>query len=66
MKRVEVKVTARSEMTKNELKRFRAQGNIPAILYGRHMKQNIPLSAELKEFTTLLNKYGKSSILIFK
>ena len=66
MKSVEVKVTARSEMTKNELKRFRAHGNIPAILYCRHMKQNIPLSVELKEFTTLLNKYGKSSILIFK
>lgn len=66
MKSVEINVRPRVEMTKNELGRFRGQGNIPAILYGRHMEKNIPLSIEVKEFAKLLNKFGRSSILVFK
>ncbi len=66
MKSVEINVRVRGEMTKNELGRFRGQGNIPAILYGRHMEKNVPLSIEVKEFAKLLSKYGRSSILVFK
>lgn len=66
MKSVEINVKPRGEMTKNELGRFRGQGYIPAVLYGKHMDKNLTLSMEVKEFSRLLSKHGRSSILIFK
>lgn len=66
MKSVEINVKTRTEMTKNELGRFRGQGNIPAVLYGKHMEKNLNLALEVKEFAKLLSKHGRSSILIFK
>lgn len=66
MKSVEIQVFPRSSMTKNELGRFRAQGNVPAILYGKHIENNIPLAFASKEFSKILSTSGKSSILIFK
>ncbi|MEI6092365.1 MAG: 50S ribosomal protein L25 [bacterium] len=66
MKSVEIEVFARSTMTKNELGRFRAQGNVPAILYGKHIENNIPLFFSANTFSKILNTSGKSSILIFK
>ena len=66
MKSVEINVKPRGEMTKNELGRFRGQGNVPAVLYGRHMEKNLILALEVKEFAKLLSKHGRASVLIFK
>lgn len=66
MKSVEIEVFARSTMTKNELGRFRAQGNVPAILYGKHIENNIPLFFNASTFSKILSTSGKSSILVFK
>jgi large subunit ribosomal protein L25 len=66
MKSVEIDVTARSEMTKNELGRFRNEGNVPAILYGKHIEKNIPLSFNSKVFSKILSTGGRSTILVFK
>ncbi len=66
MKSIEINVTPRAQMTKNELSRFRGEGNIPAILYGRGMEQNINLSLQVTEFAKLINKHGRSSVLVFK
>lgn len=66
MKSIEIDVTARSEMTKNELGRFRAEGNVPAILYGKHIEKNIPLSFNSKVFSKILSTGGRSTILVFK
>ena len=66
MKSVEIQVFPRSSMTKNELGRFRAQGNVPAILYGKHIEKNITLAFASREFSKILSTSGKSSILVFK
>ena len=66
MKSIEIDVTARSEMTKNELSRFRKEGNVPAILYGKHIEKNIPLSFNSKIFSKILSTGGRSTILVFK
>lgn len=66
MKSVEIEVFSRTSMTKNELSRFRAQGNVPAVLYGKHIQENLMLSMSSLNFNKLLNRYGRSSILIFK
>jgi large subunit ribosomal protein L25 len=66
MKSVEIEVFARTPMTKNELGRFRTEGNVPAILYGKHIDNNLPLSFNSTAFSKILSTYGKASILVFK
>jgi large subunit ribosomal protein L25 len=66
MKSIEIEVTARMEMTKNELGRFRNEGKVPAILYGRHIEKNIPLYFDAKSFSKILTTGGRSTILVFK
>ncbi len=66
MKSLEIEVSTRTSMTKNELSRFRSQGNVPAVLYGKHIKENLLVSFSSLVFNKLINKYGKSSILVFK
>ncbi len=66
MKSIEIEVTPRGEMTKNELGRFRNEGNVPAILYGKHIEKNIPLSFNAKIFSKILSTGGRSTILVFK
>lgn len=66
MKSIEIEVAARSEMTKNELGRFRNEGNVPAILYGKHIEKNIPLYFNSKVFSKILSTGGRSTILVFK
>ena len=66
MKSVEIEVFPRETMTKNELGRFRAQGSVPAILYGKHIEKNITLSFASKAFSKILSSSGKASILVFK
>ena len=66
MKSIEIDVAARSEMTKNELGRFRNEGNVPAILYGKHIEKNIPLCFNAKVFSKILSTGGRSTILVFK
>jgi large subunit ribosomal protein L25 len=66
MKSVEIEVFSRTSMTKNELSRFRSGGNVPAVLYGKHIKENLMISFPSLMFNKLLNKHGRSSILVFK
>lgn len=66
MKSIEINVNARVEMSKNELSRFRKDGKVPAILYGKHIEKNLPLSFEARNFNKILSTSGKSAILIFK
>ena len=66
MKSIEIEVTSRTEMTKNELSRFRNGGKVPAILYGKHIEKNIPLCFDSRTFSKILNTSGRSTILLFK
>jgi large subunit ribosomal protein L25 len=66
MKNIAVNVNARQEMTKNELRRFRNEGYVPAILYGKHIKNSISVSLNARELLKIINSHGSSVILSFK
>lgn len=66
MKTVEIAVTKRQDMTKNELSRFRKTGNIPAILYGKHLDNNFPISIDSSVFSKTLKSLGRTVLLEFK
>jgi len=66
MKSVDLNVLSRQEMTKNELKRLRDQGVVPAILYGHHMDKAVPLTFAVRDFSKLYSKHGKSVFLTLK
>jgi len=51
----------RGSLSKGELKKVRASGQIPAILYGE--KETIQLLLDLKKFKALLHKAGHNAII---
>lgn len=65
MKTFELSVQKRQNMTKNELSRFRKGGNIPAILYGKHLEVNFPLSIDTANFVKILKTKGRTVLLEF-
>lgn len=65
MKTVQIPVTKRVAMSKNELSRARLDGSIPAILYGRHLDNNIALSLNKSNFNKVLRSYGRVVLLDF-
>lgn len=65
MKTFELTVQKRQDMTKNELSRFRKGGNIPAVLYGKHLKNNFSLSLETATFSKILKTNGKTVLFEF-
>lgn len=66
MKNIEISVQDRKGMTKNELKRFRNEGFVPGVLYGKHIEKNFNISFLTREFMKLLNHHGRSVILSLK
>jgi len=65
MKTIQIPVTKRVLMSKNELNRSRAEGNIPAILYGRHLDTNLSLSLNKSNFNKILRSDGRVVLLDF-
>jgi len=51
----------RGSLSKGEMKKMRASGQIPAILYGE--EENIQLLLDLKKFKALLHKAGHNAII---
>jgi large subunit ribosomal protein L25 len=66
MKTIQIPVTKRELMSKNELNRFRSKGNIPAVLYGRHLEKNLSVSIDYNNFNKILKTHGRVILLDFK
>lgn len=66
MKTIELEVTARGSMTKNELARYRKAGTIPAVLYGRHLTENMYLGLSERDFGKVYGTVGKVALYKFK
>ncbi|MFC1596126.1 50S ribosomal protein L25 [Candidatus Margulisiibacteriota bacterium] len=61
-----LEVVVRQETGKENVKRLRAAGDIPAVLYGRHMKESVVLSVSKNLFDTKLTKSAAGLNTIFK
>ncbi|MBN1115468.1 MAG: 50S ribosomal protein L25 [Oligoflexia bacterium] len=66
MQTATLEVTPRNLGTKNELGRMRKNGEVPAVLYGRHIENSIKLSFSARTFSRLLSSFGKSSLITFE
>lgn len=62
MKRLELKVNARTEKGKGPNRRLRSQGEIPAVLYGG--KEEKMFTVNFRDFTKLLNNPDGTNIII--
>jgi len=51
----------RGSLSKGEMKKMRASGQIPAVLYGE--KENVQLLLDLKKFKAMLHKAGHNAII---
>jgi large subunit ribosomal protein L25 len=56
MEIIEIKALKREKVGKEWAKKYRREGKIPAILYGAHLPQSIPLVLEKKELQKLFGK----------
>ena len=66
MKTIELNVERRSERGKNEARRTRAAGRIPAIVYGAG-KSNVPISVDRKSLSDAFrNGAGENAIFLLK
>ena len=66
MKTIEIDVERRSERGKNEARRTRAKGRIPAIVYGAG-KANVPISVDRKSLSDAFrNGAGENAIFLLK
>jgi large subunit ribosomal protein L25 len=66
MKGAQLDVITREKMQRNELARYRKEGNIPAVVYGKHLDENILVSFEVKEFNRQLHAFGRSAVYALK
>jgi len=64
MEEVNLTVQEREKTTKGGLRRFRKQGFIPAICYGRKDEQGIPLLVKKREFIGLWHKIKRENVMI--
>lgn len=55
MKRLTFKAKLREETGKGYARKLRREGMIPAILYGPHLKESIPLEVEKKELRDIMS-----------
>ena len=63
MKSVPLKSYLRTQTRRGEVKKLRATGRVPAVIYGRQIKpQNIELVS--KEFADLLNHSASENLLV--
>ncbi|MEP7132112.1 MAG: 50S ribosomal protein L25, partial [Acidobacteriota bacterium] len=66
MKTIELNVERRSERGKNEARRTRVAGRIPAIVYGAG-KANVPISIDRKSLSDAFrNGAGENAIFLLK
>jgi len=65
MEEPKLKVKIRDRKGKGYARKLRREGNIPAILYGHHLRQSIPLEVELKEFRGFLSSYPGAREKVF-
>lgn len=63
MKQIKLSVHARTETGRGPAKRLRAAGQVPAVLYGRHMEP-VSLAVEKSEFGRLLKEAAGAAALI--
>lgn len=56
MEVLEIRANKREKVGKEWAKKYRKNGQVPAILYGAHLKESIPLVLERKEFQKLFRK----------
>lgn len=61
METLEIKAYRRKKVGKEWAKKYRREGKIPAILYGHHLEESIPLILDRKELQKLFKK-GKYEI----
>ncbi len=59
--RMELKVNIRKEITKQQNKLLRKGWNVPAIVYGKHLKANIQISCLKNEFIKKYKEAGYST-----
>ena len=64
MEEINLAVRKRDKTTKGALKRFRKQGFIPAVCYGRKDERGIPLLVKKKEFMGLWYKIKRENVMI--
>lgn len=63
MEQVELKVYMREKISKNENKRIRKAGLIPAVLYGKNLA-SIPIKIPFKEFQRTISTEAGENVLI--
>ncbi len=59
-----LKVRIREKTGKGYAKKLRRKGFIPAVLYGPHLEESIPLEIELSEFKDLFSKLSEGGKVI--
>ncbi len=60
---IDIPATERSETGTGRINRFRKSGNIPAVLYGKVVK-NANLAVDTKTFTKIINSSASDNILV--
>lgn len=58
---MELKVNIRTQATKQESKKLRKEWNVPAIIYGRHLKSSIQVSCLKNDFIKRFKEAGYST-----
>lgn len=57
-----IQATTRSAFGK-QLAEVRSAGNVPAVIYGPKLKEALPISVSLKEFTRVFKEAGESTLI---
>lgn len=57
-----INATVRSKLGKESTAKVRAQGLLPAVVYGRNLKENLHISLSYIEFEKLLHKVGRNKL----
>ncbi len=64
MDRVSMKAKKRPIKTKSFLKRLRSEGNIPGVIYGKHIEGGIPISVNHSEFVKFLHHHHWENTIV--
>ncbi len=64
MNRVSMKAKKRPIKTKSFLKQLRNKGNIPGVIYGKHIKESIPVYVNRSEFVKFLHHHHWENTII--
>jgi large subunit ribosomal protein L25 len=64
MKTVNLNAFPRTQTRRGEVKKLRASGRIPAVIYGRQLKQPQNLEVEAKELSNLIHHSASENLLV--